>query len=143
MSNRYDVEELEALTDIMLDEEGNFAISADGDLQLAKGVQVVIQDIKNELETYPKKLFYDEDFGSGLLDFVNLQGTEINRLELAQKVITVIARNSQVDANTIDCNINSWSLDGIELEAVFNINNEIIRLDIGIGNEITLKVVNE
>lgn len=143
MSNRYDVEEFETLTDIMLDKDGNFAIGTDGDLQLNKGTQVVIQDIKNELETYPKELFYDEEFGSGLLDFVSLQGTEINRLELAQKVITVITRNSQVDANTIDCNINSWSLDGIELEAVFNINNKIVRLDIGIENEITLKVVSE
>lgn len=143
MSERYEVEELEALTDIMLDEDGNFAIAPDGDIKLAQGVEVIIQDIKNELGTYPKELFYDEEFGSGLLDFINLQGTEINSIELTQKVKNVIAKNQQVEANTIQCSVKNWSVDGIELTTEFYINDQIIELDIGISEEITLKVVRE
>lgn len=56
--------------DIALDESGQAKIAASGELILTDGLETGLQDIRLRLFTRLGTLFYDEDFGSLLHDWI-------------------------------------------------------------------------
>lgn len=132
---------LEQLADIQLDDDCNFAIASDGDAQIVKGIECVLQDIKNELMTYIGNLFYDETYGGKLVKFVNRHNNEINRIELTQSIEEIVSRNEKVEAESIDCEVVQWDLKQIIISVSFYIDNKKQVLFAEVGENINVKVV--
>lgn len=133
---------LDEIVDIALDDDCNFAIASDGDAQIIKGVECVVQDIRNELMTYIGNLFYDEGYGGKLIKFVNKPNSEINRIELIQSIEEIISRNELVESESIECEFIQWDLKQILISVSFYINNKQQILAAEIGENINVKVVN-
>ena len=57
--------------DIAQSLSGNLIQSANGDLSTFEKNNAIMQDIKNEAITYPGDLFYNEEYGWGLYDFMH------------------------------------------------------------------------
>lgn len=132
---------LEQLTDIGIDDDGNFLISSDGDFQLIKGNECVLQDIKHELMTYAGNLFYDEDYGGKLIKFINKPNDEINRIELIQSIEEIVSKNEKVESDTVECEIIEWDLKQIVISVSFYIDDKKQVLFAEVGENINVKVV--
>lgn len=128
-------------TDIMLDENGNFVPAPDGDLQMVSGLNCLIQDVKNELITYPGDLFYDETYGVGLLDFVHREGLELDRLELTQRITDRLSGNKLIDSGSVRCDILGWDMHSIELAVYFKSAGSEVKLGVTAGERVDVKVV--
>ena len=72
--------------DILLDQSMQAVVRANGELAVSEGTQTALQDIKLRLFTPLGGLFYDSEFGSGLIEFVKDENTVTNRLALAAEV---------------------------------------------------------
>lgn len=73
-------------TDIRLDADWQLTQAADGDAPLCSALDCLYQNIILEALTQPGDLFYDEEFGWGLYDFLQSEDSELVRLEIAQRV---------------------------------------------------------
>jgi len=73
-------------TDICLDTSWQLTQAADGDAPLCSALDCLYQNIALEALTQPGDLFYDEEFGWGLYDFLQSEDSELVRLEIAQRV---------------------------------------------------------
>jgi hypothetical protein len=127
--------------DIMIDGEGNFVSAPDGDMEIVYGYSCLVQEIKNEMMTQPGELFYDENYGFGLLDFIQAQDTEINRLELTQRIRIKIAEKEFVDPNSVNVDIKEWDLSSIILLTSFRVSDKSIQLNINISDRVNVEVV--
>lgn len=73
-------------TDIRLDTNWQLTQAADGDALMCSDLDCLYQNIILEALTQPGDLFYDEEFGWGLYDFLQSEDSELVRLEIAQRV---------------------------------------------------------
>lgn len=87
--------------DIRLDDARRLTQAADGDAPLCSGLDCLYQNIILESLTQPGDLFYDEEFGWGLYDFIQLEDTELTRLEIVQRVRTKLQKREVILPETI------------------------------------------
>jgi hypothetical protein len=73
-------------TDIRLNTDWQLTQAADGDAPLCSDLDCLYQNITLEALTQPGDLFYDEEFGWGLYDFLQSEDSELVRLEIVQRV---------------------------------------------------------
>lgn len=73
-------------TDIRLNADWQLTQAADGDAPLCSRLDCLYQNIILEAQTQPGDLFYDEEFGWGLYDFLQSEDSELVRLEIVQRV---------------------------------------------------------
>lgn len=73
-------------TDIRLNADWQLTQAADGDAPPCSGLDCLYQNIILEAQTQPGDLFYDEEFGWGLYDFLQSEDSELVRLEIVQRV---------------------------------------------------------
>ena len=57
-----------------------------GDAPACSGVDCFLQDIRLEAITQPGELFYDEEWGWGLLEFIQAEDDEMTRLEIGERI---------------------------------------------------------
>lgn len=105
-------------TDIRLNDLWQLTQAADGDAPLCSGLDCLYQNIILEAITQPGDLFYDEDFGWGLYDFIQSEDTELTRLEMVQRVKSKLQRREVIRADTIDIKIDRVD-DTIRLRCTF------------------------
>lgn len=106
--------------DIAQKENGNLLQLANGDLAIVERNNAIMQEIKNEAITYPGDLFYDEEYGWGLYDFIQREVDMTNELfevELRHRILSRLSSREYIDENSIN------------IEIFFNING-ICRIDI-------------
>lgn len=127
--------------DIMIDENGNFVSAPDGDVETVYGYSCLVQEIKNEMMTQPGEIFYDTEYGFGLLDFIQAQDTEINRLELTQRIRTKLSEKEFIDPNSVNVDIKEWNLNSIGILASFRVADKLIQLNISISDRVNVEVV--
>jgi hypothetical protein len=96
-------------TDIRLDEEGQLTRATDGDAPLCTELECFYQSIILEAQTQRGELFYDEDFGWSLYDFLQSEDGDLVRLEIAQRVRAglqkrevVLSESIQVQVDAVD-----------------------------------------
>ena len=129
-------------SDIAIDEQGNFIPAPDGDVEMISGYECLIQEIKNEMNTEPGDLFYDLDYGYGLLDFVQKVNDEITRLEYTQRIRNKLSRHELVDPNTVKVDISEWDLKCIKTKVSFKAADKEIELDVTVTDRVQVEVVN-
>lgn len=131
------------MTDIMLDDDGNFVSASNGDIKTVSGFEWLLQEIKHEMMTYPGDLFYDSEYGFGLLDFLHRRGTELDRIELEQRIREKLLRKQFIDIESIQVNINDWNMNKVSLGTFFSGYDKNIEMNIEIeSNGIHIEVVN-
>lgn len=126
-------------TDILI-VDGNY-VDDNGELKTVSDIDLVLQDIKNEMITYPGDLFYDETYGYGLLDFKNSQNTDLARLELSQRIKNKLAINEYVNVSSIIVNISTWNMNNIQFNVQFQLGTLNISLGIQISDSIEVEVI--
>ncbi len=92
-------------TDIRLDEAWQLTQAADGGAPLCSGLDCLYQNIILESLTQPGDLFYDEEFGWGLYDFIQSEDTELTRLEMTQRVRSKLQKREVILPETISVKI--------------------------------------
>ena len=92
-------------TDIRLDDRWQLTQAADGDAPLCSGLDCLYQNIILEALTQPGDLFYDQDFGWGLYDFIQSEDSELTRLELTQRVRTKLQKREVILPGSITVEI--------------------------------------
>lgn len=99
--------------DIMLDNDLQVKVAANGELVLTDNVETGIQDIKLVIYTYIGTLFYDASFGSLVLDWVKEENTALARMGFEAEVRKRIDRQARVKLNSAACRIIKWDEKGI------------------------------
>lgn len=88
-------------SDIRLDSAWQLTQAADGDAPLCSGLDCLYQNIVLEALTQPGDLFYDDEFGWGLYDFIQSEDSELTRLEISQRVQSRLRRREVILPETI------------------------------------------
>ena len=94
--------------DIALDDDGQARIAASGELILTDGVETGLQDIRLRLFTRLGTLFYDEDFGSLVHDWILEESTEANRAAFCSEVVMRVEADPRVELGSVPCSILRW-----------------------------------
>ena len=94
--------------DIALDEESQALVAANGELILTDGVDTGVQDIRLRLFTHLGALFYDQDFGSLIHDWIHEESTARNRSAFEAEVIMRIELDPRTVVGTVRCAVVAW-----------------------------------
>lgn len=122
---------MDLMTDLFMD-GGNFIVDGSGDLSMVSDRASLLQDLKNELTSFDGDLFdaLEGEYGYGLQEFINLEATDINQLELEQRIITKLNKNEYINKDEISVKIVKWDYHGITLSAQIQFLDEGERLQI-------------
>lgn len=110
-------------TDIRLDPDWQLTQAADGDTPLCSGLDCLYQNIILEAQTQPGDLFYDEEFGWGLYDFLQSEDSELVRLEIVQRVKGKLEKREVILPGSISIQIN-YTEDTFRLRCEFRFAEE-------------------
>ena len=94
--------------DIALDESGQAKIAASGELILTDGVETGLQDIRLRLFTRLGTLFYDEEFGSLVHDWILEESTEATRAAFCSEVVMRVEADPRVALGSVSCSVLLW-----------------------------------
>jgi len=71
------------------------------DIELVEGSECLLQDIKTKLYTDIGALFYDPNYGSGILRYIQSNGDELTLLEFKQALKSTLKSDDRIDNNSI------------------------------------------
>ena len=94
--------------DIALDESGQARIAASGELILTDGVETGLQDIRLRLFTRLGTLFYDDEFGSLVHDWILEESTEATRAAFCSEVVMRVEADPRVALGSVSCSVLLW-----------------------------------
>lgn len=92
-------------TDIRLDGAWQLTQAADGGAPLCSNLDCLYQNIILESLTQPGDLFYDEEFGWGLYEFIQSEDSELTRLEIFQRVRSKLHKREVILPETIQLQV--------------------------------------
>jgi phage baseplate assembly protein W len=104
-------------SDILLDENRQAVVAANGELVWCDGITAAVQDITLRVYTYLGGLFYDREFGSTIPLYIHEEGTKVNRLSLAAEVQRRIQMDVRVRTGSVTARILAWDEKSITVEA--------------------------
>lgn len=107
------------MEDILLDENGNFVAAANGDMETVTDRECLIQDVKHRLLTFPGDLWTDKKYGTGIQRYIQAEDTELNRLELQQRIKTRLSKDIRIDSESISAKVTSWERNKIIVRTTF------------------------
>ena len=105
-------------TDIRLNDSWQLTQAAGGDAPLCSELDCLYQNIILEALTQPGDLFYDEEFGWGLYDFLQSEDSELIRLELAQRVKSKLEKREVIRPGSVSASI-AYSGDTFQIHSSF------------------------
>ncbi len=120
-------------SDILLNDNLEVMLSSNGELQLVNGTNTVFQDIKLRLLTKKGTLFYNEDYGSNLPDFI--MDDSIDETSLVSEIIRTVESDAKVEPYSVKVNILKNETGKIEAEITYQLIgydtdiNEVISID--------------
>lgn len=120
-------------SDILLNDNLEVMLSSNGELQLVNGTNTVFQDIKLRLLTKKGTLFYNEDYGSNLPDFI--MDDSIDETSLVSEIIRTVESDARVEPYSVKVNILKNETGKIEAEITYQLIgydtdiNEVISID--------------
>ena len=104
-------------SDILLDENGQAVVAANGELVWCDGETAAVQDIRLRVLTMLGGLFYDRQFGSAIPHYIFDDNTKSNRLSLKAEVKRRIEMDPRVAVGSVTSAIRSWDELGITIDA--------------------------
>jgi phage baseplate assembly protein W len=95
----------------------NFA--ANGEALLVHEADTVVQDIMIRLSTYRGTLFYNQDYGSYLMDYILDEDTEDTRLAICDEIVRRVEEEPRVKIGSVTAKIVAWNIGSITAELSF------------------------
>lgn len=89
------------MIDIRLDNNFELTPATDGDAPLCTNYACTLQEIKLAAMTQEGELFFDEDFGWSLLDFMQTTNDELIKLEITERIKNKLVKTEEIEANSI------------------------------------------
>lgn len=89
-----------AMIDILLN-ENRIGKSAGGDFMIAEPKESFMQDLRLELQTNAGELFYDENYGYTLVEFLHREEDAFLKLEIKKRIQEKLAKREEVDKSSI------------------------------------------
>lgn len=88
------------MKDIKFDFKNSIEIKKD-DVILLDELEEILQNIKIEIVTNESDLFYNEEFGFSLSDFLHREINDMLLLEIKQRIITKLSKREYIDVESI------------------------------------------
>lgn len=88
------------MKDIKFDFKNSIEIKKD-DVILLDELEEILQNIKIEIVTNESDLFYNEEFGFSLSDFLHREINDMLLLEIRQRIITKLSKREYIDVESI------------------------------------------
>jgi len=107
-------------TDIRLNDDWQLTAAANGAALLVSDLDCLMQDIRLEAMSQAGELWYAEDWGWSLLDFMQAQDDELTRIEIEQRVKDKLATRPLIDTETIQTRID-FAEDAITISVSFSL----------------------
>lgn len=111
------------MVDIRLSDEFELTAAATGEAPVTDDLEGFLQNLKVEALTQEGELFYDEDFGWSLLDFVQTEETELNRIELESRIKRKVAAHEEILPDSVKVD-QKWSDDELTIRVSFRMTDE-------------------
>lgn len=128
-------------TDIKLDENWQLTAAANGDAPITSNTDCLIQDIRLEAMSQEGELFYDEDWGWSLLDFLQMQDDDLTKLEIDQRIKTKLSRREEIDSETIATQL-TFEDDKVSIKVAFKFINDSTQYNLDIAlDRVNVEVV--
>jgi len=120
--------------DFLVDKNYDPVLLATGEPVMTSGTETVAQDVRLAMKTPQGALFYDPDFGSGLLSYVHEERTDANDRHFEMDIIDCILSDPRVEYHTARAKVVT-SMEKVVAECAFevagtNINNQY-RIEVG------------
>lgn len=113
--------------DIAQSPSGNLVQSANGELSIFEKNAAIMQDIKNEAITYPGDLFYNEEYGWGLYDFMHREidlTDDLLKTEIQHRISTNLAKREYIDMSSLSIDIFFNEIGTFEIQISFRFEDE-------------------
>ncbi len=123
--------------DIKLDENMQLVIAANGEPVLTDYTETGEQDIRLRLFTRHGGLFYNDEFGSFVHDWIHEENTETARMGLENELEQRLNDDQRVSYGTASAEIRTWDEDGIVCDVAWQFIDEdhVFNLVIEIGED--------
>ena len=130
-------------TDLMMDDQGQPAISAAGESQMVSGIDCFLQDVRNEAVTTEGECFWDADYGWSMLDFLHQEQDELLQIRISNRVKQKLSRRSEINQQSISVVVAFLNNDVTEVKVAFKIKNSDVSYEIdlnvdGVETEVVL-----
>lgn len=128
--------------DIALDETGQARVAASGELILTDGVETGVQDIRLRIFTRLGALFYDQEFGSLIHDWILEESTTANRAAFESEIIMRVEEDPRTVVGSVRCSVTAWDAKSITALASWRFIDEDTPLNLVLQvNKETLEMV--
>jgi hypothetical protein len=128
-------------TDIKLDENWQLTAAANGDAPITSNTDCLIQDIRLEAMSQEGELFYDEDWGWSLLDFLQMQDDDLTKLEIDQRIKIKLSRREEINSETIATQL-TFEDDKVSIKVAFKFINDSTQYSLDIAlDRVNIEVV--
>lgn len=105
--------------DLKINESGDIMLNPSGDLDIIKGDDCLLQDVRHRLESSYGDLFGHEDYGSLLFRYLGQPDTELNRALIRRSVVTALEQEKRINPNTIQVDILKYTPEEILVNISF------------------------
>lgn len=111
------------MVDIKLNDEWQLTSAASGDAPVTDDDGGLLQTLQIEALTQEGELFYDEDFGWSLLDFVHAEESDLVKIEIDGRIRKKLSAHEEVKSNSIIIN-QIWSDDVLNIYIRFKLTDD-------------------
>lgn len=111
------------MVDIKLNDEWQLTSAATGDAPVTDDESGLLQTLQIEALTQEGELFYDEDFGWSLLDFVHADESDLVKIEIDGRIRRKLSAHDEVKADSIIVN-QKWSDDVLNIHIRFTLTDD-------------------
>lgn len=102
-------------SDIALDNNFMPLVAANGELILTSGCNCALQNVSMRLYVMLGSLFYDVEYGSLVLNWINEESTPQTRAALVAEVERRVNIDPHVVPGSATCKVNTWDHTGVVL----------------------------
>lgn len=110
-------------TDMKLNDDWQLTQATNGDAPLVSGLDAFLQDVRLEAITQEGELFYDNNYGWSLLDFLHGSDDEVTKLEIQERVKRKLANRDEIDVESIHVEV-EFGDENIIIRSYFQLTGE-------------------
>lgn len=108
------------MVDIKLDDDWQLTPAAAGDAPVTDDEAGFLQTLQIEALTQEGELFYDEDFGWSLLDFIHQQDNELTRIEISSRIRRKLTAHEEIVPDSVEIS-QEWTDDLLNIYIKFQL----------------------
>lgn len=108
------------MVDIKLDDDWQLTPAATGDAPITDDESGFLQTLQIEALTQEGELFYDEEFGWSLLDFIHQQDNELTRIEISSRIRRKLTVHEEIVPDSVEIS-QEWTDDLLNIYIKFQL----------------------